>query len=58
MCNILSDQKPAFTCKGICPNCRRKSELSQERPERKTEAAITPPMSDSQISLPLQGKMS
>jgi len=34
MCNIISNQKQVFACKGICPNCRRKSELTASKPER------------------------
>jgi hypothetical protein len=41
MCNILSNQKPAFACKGLCANCQRKSALSDERPEQRIEAAIS-----------------
>lgn len=38
MCNILFNQKPAFACKGICPNCRRKSELTASQPELRAGA--------------------
>jgi hypothetical protein len=40
MCNIISDQKPLFACKGICPNCRCKSELAVRQPEQRSVALL------------------
>jgi len=43
MCNVLSNQKTAFACKGLCANCRRMSALKDERPSRGIQSAINNP---------------
>ena len=40
MCNVLSNQKTAFACKGLCANCWRMSASKDERPGRRIESAI------------------
>jgi hypothetical protein len=37
MCNILSSQKAAFTCKGKCSACIRHTKLNGERQEQRRE---------------------
>src|SRR5206468_10793407 len=40
MCKIISNQKTAFACKGLCANCRRNSATKDESPVRRIESVV------------------